>query len=608
MTKLIRDCLALLDSRGRRRLTFLGIAVFINSVLEMVSLGMILPMIALVSDPGILEKSRTLHWVYVTSGASSQRAFLTLLGIFLLAFTIARNIYLYIVSRQQAHFCHIEAARISIDLLGTYLRAPFTMHLKRNSAELISMADYATEQVFALVMMPFLIFVTEASAVTAVLALLLFVEPGATLALMALLGVSAGTLIYFLRAKLALLGQRAFALRIARVKALQQSLHSIKEIKVSGRVAFFLEAFRAPRQEHAEVQSLSDALAQSPRQVIEASVVGGLLLVIIIILSQGRPSADLVKVLALFAMAAFRVMPSANRLVNAYNAMRQGADYLEKTNKDYFDSSLSEPSAATVSHERFDSMINFRRVAFTYENAPAPALDHVSLEIARGESIGLVGRSGAGKSTLIDVMLGLLIPQSGEITIDGHDVTGMPRVWQALVGYVPQTVSLIDDSLRNNVAFGLPDGEIDDARVWQALEEAHLGEFTRSLPGRLDTSLGERGLRISGGQRQRIGIARALYRNPPILIFDEATAALDGESEREIGRAIEGLRKSKTLITIAHRLSTVQRCDRLYIMDHGRITDSGPFGELLARNAQFKRMVQLAQLSAEEDANDETLP
>jgi ATP-binding cassette subfamily C protein len=288
--------------------------------------------------------------------------------------------------------------------------------------------------------------------------------------------------------------------------------------------------------------------------------------------------------------------------------MRHGADYLNKTSSDYFSPSLIETPAPILEQDSFDKAIRFQDVAFTYENAPAPALDHVSLEIVRGESIGLVGRSGAGKSTLVDVMLGLLTPQSGAVLIDSHDVTGIPHVWQKLVGYVPQTVSLIDDTLRNNVAFGITAGEIDDTRIWQALEEAHLGDFVRGLPDRLDTSLGERGLRISGGQRQRIGIARALYRNPPILIFDEATAALDGESEREIGRAIEGLRKSKTLITIAHRLSTVQRCDRLYIMDHGRIADFGPFSDLLARNPQFKRMVQLAQLSAEEADGEGALP
>lgn len=604
MIALIRKCLALLDAAGRRKLTVLGIAVFVNSILEMVSLGMILPLIALISDPSVLEKSRVMHWIYQASGLPSHQAFLTALGVFLLLFTIARNVYLYMVSRQQAHFCHVQAARISINLLVTYLQAPYAMHLKRNSAELISMVDYATEQVFALVMMPFLIFVTEASAVTAVLALLFFAEPSATLALMLLLGISAGALILILRTRLAILGQRAFALRVRRIKSLQQALHSIKEIKVFGRAAFFADAFRGPRMEHAEVQSMADTLGQSPRQVIEASVVGGLLLVIVIIVSQGRPSADLVKVLALFAMAAFRVMPSANRLVNAYNAIRHGADYLDKTTSDYFNTAYEESPAAVIEQEGFIDAIAFHKVAFSYDGAPAPALNQVSLEIRPGASIGLVGRSGAGKSTLVDVMLGLLTPQSGQITIDGHDVTGVPHIWQKLVGYVPQTVSLIDDTLRNNVAFGVAFNEIDDARIWQSLEEAHLGDFVRGLPDRLDTSLGERGLRISGGQRQRIGIARALYRNPPILIFDEATAALDTESEREISRAVEELRASKTMITIAHRLSTVQRCDRLYIMDQGAVTDSGTFEQLVARNPMFRRMVQLAQLSAEEGDNE----
>jgi ATP-binding cassette subfamily C protein len=262
----------------------------------------------------------------------------------------------------------------------------------------------------------------------------------------------------------------------------------------------------------------------------------------------------------------------------------------------------SRPERAGDGALDFRKEIAFRNINFTYRNAAGPALTDISFSIARGESVGLVGTSGAGKSTLVDILMGLLEPGTGNVTVDGVDIGSEMRKWRRLVGYVPQSISLIDDTMRNNIAFGIPAAEIDDARVWQVLQMARLEALVRAMPEGLDTMLGERGARLSGGERQRVGIARALYHDPQMLVFDEATSALDNESEYEITRATEALRGQKTMLVIAHRLSTVKSCDRLMLMRGGRIAESGDFAGLMARSPDFRRMVQLTELTGADSA------
>jgi ATP-binding cassette subfamily C protein len=254
------------------------------------------------------------------------------------------------------------------------------------------------------------------------------------------------------------------------------------------------------------------------------------------------------------------------------------------------------PASTEQKSVAFDRQLELCDISFSYEGSPARVLEDVSLSIRPGESIGFVGPSGAGKSTLLDIVLGLLAPQHGQVSVDGFDITTDPRRWRHLLGYVPQSISLIDDSLRNNVAFGIEADRIEDARVWHALKLAHLDDFCRSLPDGLDTMLGERGQRLSGGQRQRVGIARALYHDPEVLVLDEATSALDSESERDITDAIEAMRGTKTVLIIAHRLSTVKRCDRLVLLRKGKIVDIGTFSDLINRREDFRETVRLAEL------------
>ncbi len=595
----IQQCLMMLDRAARWRLGQIGALVLFNTLLEVATVGMILPFIALLNNPALVETHPAVERIYKFLGMGSPTSFLEFIGISLFALVLFKNIYLYWLTRLQSRFGYCESARIAVKLFARYLTAPLQTHLNRNSADMITTVDYSVDAVFSQVLLYVLVFITEASIVLALILFMLFAEPKLTLMLGLVLGGCAVLLGVLLQRELVLLGQVGIKLRIARLQTLQQALTSIKEVKVLGRESYFLKAFNGLRQRHAANQARSATLSQMPRQVLEVVVVGGLLLVIVAILLQGRASADIIAVLGLFAMAAFRIMPALNRMVNAYNTIKNGQAAVEEVWADYSNPNLAEAlPPANALPVSFVNDLQLCDVSFTYEASTARVIDNVSLRVRRGESIGFVGPSGAGKSTLIDIVLGLLAPQQGRTLVDGIDIAVDLRGWQRLIGYVPQTISLVDDTLRNNVAFGIEPDQIDESRVWRVLAMARLDEFCRTLPEGLDTGLGERGVRLSGGQRQRVGIARALYHDPQVLIFDEATSALDSESERDITETIEAMRGDKTVLIIAHRLSTVKRCDRLVLLRNGAIADTGTFDELMSRRADFREMVQLAELVA----------
>ena len=385
---------------------------------------------------------------------------------------------------------------------------------------------------------------------------------------------------------------------------------SIKEIKAMARERYFIEEFHRLQKAFADGYCRIFTLNQSPRPILEIVASGGVVLVLLIALLQGRASADVVGVLGLFAMGAARILPGINRGLFAYYAIKNGTPMATAIVNDFEDRAL-DGFDTNEKEERqrlaFEKVVEFDNVSFSYRGASESAIKNVSLVIHRGEALGLVGASGAGKSTVVDILLGLLRPQAGRILVDGRDISTDLQQWRHLVGYVPQSISLIDDSLRKNIAFGVNEEQIDDVRVWDALKMAKLDHHARSLPMGLDTLLGERGTRLSGGQRQRVGIARALYHGPEVLVLDEATSALDNQIEHDISVALDLLRGSKTVIIIAHRLSTVKGCDRLLLMRNGQIADLGPFYELTDRNEEFRKMVRLAELTADQPSGKDAV-
>jgi ATP-binding cassette subfamily C protein len=341
---------------------------------------------------------------------------------------------------------------------------------------------------------------------------------------------------------------------------------------------------------------LQQVYGELPRLLIETVAMVGMMVVVILMLILGRPLPSVLPSLSLFAIAALRVMPSMNRIVNAASNLRYYVPPVLAIAADILADSVDSFDATSEGAQQlqFRGSIYVDHVTYRYQGAERDALDDITIEIPKGRSVAFVGASGAGKTTLADVVLGLLAPTAGRVLIDGCELGSVQKEWQARIGYIPQTVYLSDDTLRRNVAFGVADADVRDSDVWAALDAARLGDVARGLPDGLDSFVGERGVRLSGGQRQRIGIARALYHDPDVLVMDEATSALDQRTERDITDVLEAFRGQKTIIVIAHRLSTVRRCDTLFLMSDGRVMESGTFDDLSENSQAFRALAAIA--------------
>ena len=371
---------------------------------------------------------------------------------------------------------------------------------------------------------------------------------------------------------------------------MQQGLGGVKDVKLLGREADFLSTFSEHSVKSGQVAQFMEILQKLPRLWLEVLAVSGLALLVLIMLSQEREMSSIVPTIGLFAAAAFRLMPSVNRILNAVQKLRYGLVPINNLYED-FQILEQEPVVASIDSPKkilLQDDICIADITYSYYEAPAAALSNLSIRIKKGESVGIIGPSGSGKSTLVDLILGLLTPDTGQILIDGQDIQNNLRLWQDQIGYVPQAIYLTDDTLRRNVAFGLPHSQIDDLAVKRAIQSAQLEEFVSSLPDGLETFVGERGIRLSGGQRQRIGIARALYHEPGVLVLDEATSALDTATEKGVMEAVTALHGSKTVIIVAHRLSTVENCDLLCRLEQGRLIATGTPAELLKVSSQVK--------------------
>jgi ABC-type multidrug transport system fused ATPase/permease subunit len=354
-------------------------------------------------------------------------------------------------------------------------------------------------------------------------------------------------------------------------------------VKLLGREAEFLAQYGTHNAQSARVAQHQAALMHIPRLALEILAVGGLAALVFAMVAQGRGMASIAPTLGLFAAAAFRLMPSVNRILNSLNGIRYCAPAVGTVHEELKLKAGMPPVERRHAAEglRFKSEIRMTGLAYSYPGAATPALSGIEMTVRKGEAVGFVGASGAGKSTLVDVLLGLFAPGAGMVLVDGRNIAGDLRAWQDQIGYVPQSIYLTDDTVRRNVAFGLANDEIDDAAVERALRAAQLHDFVASLPQGVETMVGEKGVRLSGGQRQRIGIARALYHDPGVLVLDEATSALDTATERGVMQAVAALHGSKTIVIVAHRLSTVEQCDRLYQLERGRVVAEGTPAELL---------------------------
>ncbi|MCR6096284.1 ABC transporter ATP-binding protein [Salipaludibacillus agaradhaerens] len=580
MKQTLSKMLELFNQREKKKLVILLIMMIVAAIFETLGVGLILPFVTMVTDPSIIHEQPILKGIYDFLGFQSTSTFIVFSVGFLLVVFVLKNIYLLAFFYVQYRIILNQQVKLSTRLLKEYLTKPYTFHLQRNSADLLRNVNDEVPKLFQGMILSGFQLLTEVLVIICILALLLITAPLATLTAAALLGTSIVIFFRLFRKKINHLGKEQQVVGGKMIKWVNQSLGASKDVKVSGKESFFINAYRTQSQIRANNGRFMKMLDQAPRLFIETILVSTVLVTMLIIIYQGADTGELITTMALFAMAAFRLMPSISRVIAMVTQIKYSQPALNVVYEDIFenrDATLDDTEAEMKRDNRINSGRHFKeeivlnKVSYRYPDQEKDAVKDVSLQIPIGSSVAFIGESGAGKTSIVDVILGLLPPTKGEILVDGKSIIDQRRIWQQKIGYIPQFIFLSDDSILGNVAFGIDPEEVDEEAAWRALEQAQLKEFIQTLPESIHTQIGEQGVRLSGGQRQRIGIARALYHNPEILFMDEATSALDNETEKEIMKAIDGLKGEKTLIIIAHRLTTIENCDTVFKMNHGRL-------------------------------------
>jgi ABC-type bacteriocin/lantibiotic exporter with double-glycine peptidase domain len=563
----------------------------------MFGIAAVMPFMAVVSNPDVIRANRWLRSAYQLFPFDTIQNFLFFLGTVLLALLVCSNLLkaltVWLTLRYGNRFNYVLSRR----LLAHYLTRPYSFFLNRTTSDMgknvLTEVKGAIDGCFIAGMQV----VSCGLVIVCIMGLLLAVEPLIALTIAILLGGAYTGIFLLVRHKLTRISKEQVHAQAMKFKAATDALSGIKDIKILGRELPFLEKFAVHAERHALNIAASGTIALLPKYVLEVLSLGGILLITMYFVGAKHNSAhQMVPILALYAFAGYRILPALQQVFAGIANVRVNLATLEMLQRDLGDKE-SKDAPENILRQRealqqfpFKSELTLSNVSFCYKADQKPVIDGVTLRIARNSSIGLVGATGCGKTTLIDIILGLLPPTSGQILVDGTEMGAEALVsWQRNFGYVPQQIYLCDDTITRNIAFGVPDEKIDMAAVVRAAQIANLHRFIeKSLPKGFDTVIGERGVRLSGGQRQRIGIARALYQDPAFLIMDEATNALDGVTEEAVMEALGSLSGQKTIIMIAHRLTTVKDCDVIYIMEQGQIIQRGTFEELQKSSAWFQ--------------------
>ena len=565
----------ILSKHQKFRIFQLMVLMVIGGFLETCSVSLILPFMDVVMEPEQAMEKWYAKLICRIFGLQIPRTYLMFLAIALAALYVVKNAYLIAEYNVQHRFVYGNMFALQERMLDTFIHRPYEHFLHMSSGDVLQIIRADTVAAFNLLVELLSLF-TEL-VISLMLATAIFViTPVVTLCIAALLLVIMLFIFVILKPVLHRMGvsQRRYAAGMN--KWLLQSIQGIKELKVMRKENFFKESYNHYGKAYVRSLRWNQTLSGLPRFIIEGICMAAMFIVVAVLLGSGAELQSIIPMLTAVAMAAIRLLPSVNRISGALNKISYSEPTLDKLieNMRVLEEKSDQPDVrgqSDLSVPKLREVLSFEHISYHYPNAEELVLSDASMTIRRGESVGIVGPSGAGKTTSVDIILGLLDPQSGRVLVDGVDIKNDLSSWLSQIGYIPQMIFMLDDTIRANVAFGVPEREIKEEQIWRALREAALEEFIHSLPDGLDTQIGERGVRLSGGQRQRIGIARALYQNPEVLIFDEATSALDNETESAIMESIHSLRGTKTMIIIAHRLTTIEACDHIFRVEHGQI-------------------------------------
>ena len=593
MTKLISKLLYLTKGHHKALIVMLFTFIFISG-LEVFGTGIIGPFIAIATSPELIRTNAWLNLIYTNLHFNSEQQFLLVLGIVVVIAFYIKAFLSFHAQKSVFKFGYELKSELSCKLMNAYLEAPYGFHLNINSAKLIQNIISTTDKVSIGVVMGVLTSTSNILIVVSLMALLVITNAMALLLITMLLLVMVG-LLKIMKPRLSRWTHEGWKASGEMIRILNHGLGGLKETRVIGCESYFEQQMKEQAQKFSRNTSLAEGYGNLPRYVIESFMITFLVIFTLLYINLNQDRENLNAVLGIFALASIRLLPASGNLVSGLNVIRANnfavdqlffdLSNLEQENlvpeldsKDKSDRVLSSLDIQPMS---FEEQITLDQLTFTYPASNRKALDKISLTIQKGQSIGLIGKSGSGKTTLVDVVLGLFTPQFGDIKVDNCSVYSNLRAWQNLLGYVPQTIFLIDDTLKRNIAFGVPDHLIDQEKLQKAIEMAQLKDVVEQLPNGIQTLVGERGVLLSGGQRQRVGIARVLYHEREILVFDEATAALDNETEQLVTDATKALSGSKTIIIIAHRLSTIEHCDCIYQIEQGKVIKSGTYQEVV---------------------------
>jgi ATP-binding cassette, subfamily B, bacterial PglK len=588
-----RMIFSLLDGRERRQFLVLTCVMVLVALMEVIGISAVLMLLNVLSTPDLIQSNAVLALLRERSGLTDQFSFMVMLAAVVLGVVFFGLAVKAGGTYASIRFASMRGYTIASRLLASYLSQPYAWFLTKNSSEIARNVLLEVDGLVNRVLAPAFRLVANAILVVAIVTLLMVVDPAITLLAAGLLGGSYALVYLALRERLRRIGIELMAAAGERFRVAQEAMGGIKDVKLLGLEAGYETEFRKAAHRTARSQAAIGVVSELPRFALEAISFGTLLaLILILLFRQNGNIAEIVPVLGVFALSVMRLLPALQQIYHALASLRGARAMLETIAADHAAAVPPAGAGDVAEPMRLTQRVELTGIGFTYASAGRAALTGLDMAIEARTTIGIVGGTGAGKTTLVDLLLGLLSPDDGTISVDGTVIRPETmRAWQKTLGYVPQSIYLIDDTIAANIAFGVPKDRIDMAAVERAARTAALHDFVLSdLPQGYQTVVGERGVRLSGGQRQRIGIARALYRDPALLIMDEATSALDNITERVVMEAVQNIRADKTIILIAHRLSTVRTCDTIFLLEQGRVVAQGTYDELVRGNETFRKM------------------
>lgn len=579
MVKILKKMNRLLDAKQKRLMVLIVFLMLIGGILESLSISVVIPVIEVLLDPDAVVNNKYMAWLYNTLHLQSITQFTIVMMLALIGAFVLKNLFLFLQSVVQLKFVYTNQFATSRKMVINFMNRPYEYYLNADTAVIQRSITSDVNNMYGLILSS-LQLVSEAVVFACLVAVLLVVDAKMIMTIAALLIVVLFLIKVVIKPIMVKAGQENQDYYSGLFKWIEQSVMGIKEIKIANKEQYFINEYAKCGFGYVSAVQRYNLYNSTPRLLIETVCIAGLVIYMLIVMLQGATVTEMLPQLTTFGLAAMRLIPSANRINNYLTSISYFEPFFmgvsDNLQEDIHDDSIVYDVAAYEHAKEVVKMdikkeIVLQDITYKYPNTETLIFNHADMNIPIGAAIGIVGTSGSGKTTIVDVMLGLLNLQTGKIMADGVDVQTNYEGWLKNIGYIPQTIFMIDSTIRKNVAFGFADEDIDDERVWEVLKEAQLDEFVRGLPEGLDTGIGERGIRISGGQRQRIGIARALYEDPEVLVLDEATSALDNDTEAAIMDSINRLHGKKTLVIIAHRLQTIEKCDMVFRVENGKI-------------------------------------